>query len=114
MPKEKIDIFPEEWGLTDKEIKELSKGLTKADLEVIFKNGDLKIVIGKLVKNTSLFFAKREDIEFTFQLFKWYYDQVGMKFEKKDAEEVRANMLHLSRTLNEIHLSQSESEIGVK
>jgi hypothetical protein len=111
MTKKKIDTkkMKEEWGLTEKEVQELSKGLILSNLEQILKNGDISKGIAMLVKNVSQFYAKSEDIEFTFQLFKWYYDQTGKPFNRKHAAEIRNNLLHLSSKLYEIHTTKIES-----
>jgi hypothetical protein len=49
---------------------------------------------------------KRDRTEACYLAFKHIFDRAGMKFTRKDAQKVRANMLRLSEKLYEVHKAQ--------
>jgi len=53
---------------------------------------------------------KKDRIEATYAVFKPIYKRLGKKFTKKDAEEVRENMLLFAQKLYEIQMKQAEEQ----
>jgi hypothetical protein len=107
-PEEQLAVLEAEIKTLDSEyitqVKELKKigGKTKTKKEFLDK------AIKMLIKRTTTFFAHKDDPTFTYNLFKNYYEAVGMKFEEKDVERVRTNMLLLGQKLYEIHMRRAK------
>jgi hypothetical protein len=107
-PEEQLDVLEAEIKALDGEyiaqVKELKKIGDKTKTKKEFLDKAIKV----LIKRTATFFAHKDDPTFTFNLFKQYYEAVGMKFEEKDVERVRTNMLLLGQKLYEIHMQRTK------
>lgn len=97
-----------ELGLTEEEHLELSEGLSFELLKEVFEKKDLDLGIKTLTKNFSRFFARRNDRELAYQIFKFYYDEAGMELTREDAEGIRLNMLSLAKKL----MRDQQEELG--
>ncbi len=83
-----------------KHIKMVEKIRKKAQSRQEFLDEAVKV----LIKSATKYFATRNDPTLTYNLFKPMCDRCGMKFEMKDVDTVRTNMLELGRKLYEIHM----------
>ena len=96
MSEEKKDLLAD---LTPAELRELAKaveGLKKEPLK------GFKAFVKSVIKPLK----KRDEIEATYAVFKPHYDIMGKPFTRKDAKEVRENMLLFAQKLYEIHMKQ--------
>ena len=96
MSEEKKDLLTD---LTPEELKELAtavEGLKKQP------HKGFKAFVKSVIKPLK----KRDEIEATYAVFKPHYDIMGKPFSRKDAKEVRENMLLFAQKLYEIHMKQ--------
>jgi hypothetical protein len=80
-------------------LKEVYEDDPKINPEV--KKGMLSWAKGITVRIVDLFDRKKE-VNDTYEFFKPYYDLVGLKLTKKDAESIRYNVTTLAKKLRQI------------
>jgi hypothetical protein len=96
MSEEKKDLLAD---LTPEELRELATAVEGLKKE---PHKGFKAFVKSVIKPLK----KRDKIEATYAVFKPHYDVMGKPFTRKDAKEVRENMLLFAQKLYEIHIRQ--------